>query len=276
VNDIFGYLNYREFLRDFYLSKKANQSGYSYRVFARQAGIGSPSHLKMVIDGKRNLSLRSVPGYVRALGLGKREADYFEMLVKYAQASRMDDRARMLDELFALRPRRSATPLEQERYRFLSHWYFVAIYVLVAVDGFNEDPDWIVQRLRGRITRKQATDALISLEKLGLISRGEHGDFVQSVGTMTIEDDTRAAAVFRYHSETGRLARESLRKDKQDMREMNGATIPIPKSKLSVLKERIRKFRKEMNELASSMDDPDSVYQLNIQFFPLTEDVSDE
>jgi uncharacterized protein (TIGR02147 family) len=52
--DVFRYRDYREFLGAFYAQKK--QSGLSYRGFARAAGLGAPNYLKLVIEGKRNLS----------------------------------------------------------------------------------------------------------------------------------------------------------------------------------------------------------------------------
>ena len=67
------------------------------------------------------------------------------------------------------------------------------------------------------------------------------------------------------------LAQDSLKNDSTDVREFNGVTMKISKEKLALIKEKIRIFRKEINEITSNMEDLDQVYQLNIQFFPITE-----
>ena len=54
--NIFSYTNYRAFLRDLYLTKKSESSGFSHRVFVRMCGFASPNFLKLVIEGKRDAS----------------------------------------------------------------------------------------------------------------------------------------------------------------------------------------------------------------------------
>jgi uncharacterized protein (TIGR02147 family) len=54
--DVFEYLDYRAFLRDIYLAKKAERRGFSFRAFSRRANLRSPNYLKLVMDGERNLS----------------------------------------------------------------------------------------------------------------------------------------------------------------------------------------------------------------------------
>jgi len=54
--NIYDYVNYRDFLRDFYREKKTENPSFSYQQFARSAGFGSKSFLPHVIEGKKNLS----------------------------------------------------------------------------------------------------------------------------------------------------------------------------------------------------------------------------
>src|ERR1035437_8730833 len=78
---IFSYLNYREFLAHWFQAKKEVQQGYSGSLFAKKAGIGSPTLLGMIIRGDRNLSAETIRAFIRALGLKGKEAIYFEKLV---------------------------------------------------------------------------------------------------------------------------------------------------------------------------------------------------
>ena len=54
--DILQYTNYRVFLRDYYEYKKKTSTAFSLRFFAEKAGLSSHAHLKLAIDGKRNIT----------------------------------------------------------------------------------------------------------------------------------------------------------------------------------------------------------------------------
>ena len=51
------YSDYRKYLNDYYRFKKANDRNYTYSIFSARADIRSPNYLKLVVEGKRNLSL---------------------------------------------------------------------------------------------------------------------------------------------------------------------------------------------------------------------------
>lgn len=192
-------------------------------------------------------------------------------MVLYNQTDDLQVKAKYFSEIMSLKGSfKGLNNLEKEKFDFLSKWYVVAIYVLVDLKDFNPDPNWIVKRLGGLVTVSQARDALLNLQKLGMIRLDSSRGYHQVSGAVTVADDTRSVAVFNYHQSMIRLALEALRQSRQVQREMNGATIAIPVNKLPEIKEKIRAFRKEINQLASSFEDPDQVYQLNIQFFPLT------
>lgn len=268
---IFEYSDYRQYLADCYLNKKASNPSYSHRVFAKQAGLSSPSHLLMIIKGTRNLSLKTISKFAEGLKLSAKEKKYFELMVLYNQTDDLQVKAKYFSEIMSVKGSlKGLHNLEKEKFDFLSKWYIVAIYVLVDLKDFNSDPNWIVKRLGGLITVSQARDALLNLQKLGMIRLDSSRGYHQVSGAVTVADDTRSVAVFNYHQSMIRLASEALRQNRQVQREMNGATIAIPVNKLPEIKEKIRAFRKEINQLASSFEDPDQVYQLNIQFFPLT------
>ena len=270
--NIFSYTNYREYLRDFYQQKKKTHPSYSYRVFARQANVSSPSHLPMIIKGDRNLSLSSIGKFSAGLKLKKQEKVYFEKLVRYNQAQDLEEKAKIFSELMELRFKCTELfSLEKQNYRFLSRWYTVAIYSLVECQGFQNDGAWIAKRLKNKISPTQASQAIEDLLDLGFIHQDSSGKLSIGKGAISVPDEARTAAIHHYHSAMLELAQDSLKNDVVAEREMNGVTLAIPKSKLGDLKEKIRSFRKEINQMTSSYENPEEVYQLNIQLFQLTQ-----
>ena len=60
VATVFDYLDYRDFLKDFYEKKKSEFSLFSYRVMAQQVGMDA-SYLFRVLQKDLHLPARCVP-----------------------------------------------------------------------------------------------------------------------------------------------------------------------------------------------------------------------
>jgi uncharacterized protein (TIGR02147 family) len=237
------------------------------------AGLSSPSHLKMIIDGKRNLTNKSLPKYLKAIKFNsKNDESYFSSLVNYNQCQETEEKVILLEQLLNLKKKKGLNELQVKQFNFLSKWHYVTIYVLIDMKDFQASPGWISQRLRKKVSHKQIEKALVELIELSLIEIDEDRGYKQTSGALSTKDEVQNLAIHAYHKNMIDLASQSLTGDDIDSREFNGATLPIPQEKLHIIKEKIRNFRKEINELASSYEDPNQVYQLNIQFFPLTED----
>ncbi len=271
---IIDYLDYREYLRDFYLAKKNEKKEYSYRVFIARGGLKSPSHLKMVIDGKRNLTDKTIPKYTKAIGLDKKnEKKYFEYLVKYNQTEDIETKELIFLQLMEEKRKKGLTLIEQAQYNFLANWYNVVIYVLVDMFKLDENDERLIKLLRNKATKKMIEESFVTLKLLGFISKGVDGKYKQTNGALSTSDDIKSMAIHKYHNSMINLGLDSLKTDELDKREFNGVTFPVSAEKLPIIKEKIRKFRKEINELTSAYADPTHVYQMNIQLFPLTEEL---
>ena len=74
---VYEYVDYRQFLRDHFAASKRLKKQYSFRFFARQAGLSSSNFLKLVMDGKRNLGPTTIAKFVKALKLDAEAATFF-------------------------------------------------------------------------------------------------------------------------------------------------------------------------------------------------------
>jgi uncharacterized protein (TIGR02147 family) len=89
---IYHYRDYRKALRDFYENKKLQSSGYTYARFSRAANLGSPNYLKIVIDGRRDLTISNIHSFANVIGLKGPEIEYFEALVLENQADQTSEK----------------------------------------------------------------------------------------------------------------------------------------------------------------------------------------
>ncbi|MDD0852117.1 TIGR02147 family protein [Halobacteriovorax sp. GB3] len=265
------YLNYREFLTDCYAYQKSRNSSFSHRAFSLKAGLSSPSHFKMVADGSRNLSPKTLPKFVKGLSLDNQTASYFETLVYFNQAQDNESRSNYFKKLIDLRSKKNtSTSLEDSSFEFLSNWFTVAIYVLIGTQYFKDDIHWIIKKLNNKVSVTNIKKALSLMLELNLIKEDKEKGYVQSNGALSSAEDTRSIAVYNYHKQMNEIASECLDTVDGDLREFNGATISISVEDIPILKEKIRKFRKEINELTSNELKGKEVYQMNVQLFPLT------
>ena len=150
--DVFDYLDYRAYLRDFYAHQKATKKSFSFRSFSRKAKLSSPNHLKRVMEGDRNLTAEMASRFAKACGLGDEEAEYFENLVAFNQARTTAERSKAYAKLTGFRRYRQAHKLDVAHAAYHATWYLPAIRELAARADFEADPAWIAKRMVPSIT----------------------------------------------------------------------------------------------------------------------------
>lgn len=267
--DVFSYLSYRSFLRDAYTDLKSRQRGFSYRWFSKRAGLSSPNFLKLVMDGKRNLSPRGAEAFATALGLVGREASFFRELVDFEQAETAADKNRAWDRLSSYQGHRQVHGLERHQFEYLSKWWHPAIREMVAIPGFREDAEWIAKQLRPSITAAQARAALELLVALGFVARDEDGSLRQVDQLISTGPEVRSLAAGNFHRQMLTRAAESIELVERTERDISSITVAVSRKSFALIKERIHQLRSELMELAAREGNPDRVVQVNFQAFPL-------
>ena len=84
--DIYQYLDYRTYLKDFQADRQVRNASFSVRSFLKRAGITSPSFFKQVVDGDRNLTENTLAAFLTAMNLKTAESLYFRTLVHFCKA----------------------------------------------------------------------------------------------------------------------------------------------------------------------------------------------
>jgi len=269
--DIFSYTDVRQFLKDFYDHSKEHVRGFSYRSFARRAGLKSENYLKLVIDGQRKISTSLMSSFIRGLQLKKTESEYFENLVLYSNSETFEEQQKYFDRMKMLRPPKISEALDDAKYDYFANWYNVVIRELIG-GGLAEDYQAISQRLRPKISEKEARQSVELLIKLGLVVRRD-GQLISTDGNISTPPDMISLALFKFHREMISNALLSLESDSMQDRDMTSVTMALPKAKIDDLKEMIRKFRSEIIKKLGDFkinSSEDEVVQINFQVFDVT------
>lgn len=265
---IFDYLDYREFLRDFYNEKKNQKSGFSYQVFANKAGFKSKSFLVHVIEGKANLSTDSVFKVARLIGLKGKAFLYFETLVKFNQAENPSHKSHYLALLAGYNKGKRARMIMDNEYEFYSTWYHNTIRELVTIVNFNEDYNLLGHLLIPSISEYQARKSVELLLRLGLIHK--KGDlYEQSDKLITTGDEIKSTAITKFHFENLNIMKQALEKIPMEQRDISCIVGGMSESCFIVIKKEIQTFRKKiMDIIENDQQKAEKVYHINFQIVP--------
>ena len=270
---IFEYLDYREFLRDYYQSKKAANPAFSLRAFSDKIGFKAKDFISRVMQGDKNLSTQSIQKIVTGLKFGKREASFFEDLVWFNQAETMDEKnswfQKMQNELKIVRFTEGQHQLAFYQYQVYSHWRHLVVRSLIGMYGFHGDFTSLAKSVHPTITIEEAQESVELLEKCNLVKKNEDGSYELVNNDITTGDRTSKIALRGFHQHCLALGAESIDRDPPTMRNISGLTLGISQAGYEKIVERMSAFRKEIAQIASEDKDADKVYQMQLLLFPI-------
>lgn len=268
--NVYTFTDYRRYLAAYYAYAKAEQYGFSFRLFSKRAGLRSTNYLRLVIDGERNLSRDMAMRFATGCELSGSAAEYFCDLVEFGQAKTTAEKARVYERLGRFRQFREARRLDGAQAEYYSSWYVTAVRELVRRPDFQEDPKWLARQLVPTISVVQARKALELLHELGLVERAADGRLVQTNPLVTTGPAPLGHHIFAFHHAMIDRAKDALDKFPRDEREISNITVCVSQAKLAELKERVRAFRRDLLLTAELDDNPERVVQINFQLFPLS------
>ena len=266
---VFDYTDYRRFLKAYYEHQKRKNPAFSYRYFALKAKVNSSGLLKNVIDGKRSLGRGLIVRCAQAMKLKKKEAEYFECLVVFNEASTVEEKRIFFGRLLALR-KPEAYQVQASQFEVYSKWYYTAVRELICITPFRGDYAALARSLDPAIRPEQAERALRVLLEAQLIVKDEQGRYRQAQSLITTGPEVESVSVAQYQIACMDLAQEAIDRHEAAVRDISTLTLGITAEGFAMLKEEIVSFRKKLLSLDRIFLAPDRVYQLNMQFFPLS------
>lgn len=257
---------YRIFLKSVLSKRISDNSSYSLRSFAKDLDI-LPSHLCLVLQGKKNLSIKSTLKVASKLKLDQTETEYFLWLRNFSTEKSVEARKIIYKKLTKLNHKQKVINLPMEQFIAISEWYHIAIMEMTELDDFIFTSENISKKLK--IKKVQVEDAITRLLRLGLIKK-ENNKFVKEHLYSLFKSTDKNSALKKFHKQMLNKAVNAI--DEQDNNEkfIGSRTFSISKTKLPEAFEISRRYLQEMNELFSDENEKRTeTYHLNIQLFNL-------
>jgi uncharacterized protein (TIGR02147 family) len=201
--------------------------------------------------------------------LKKKEAEYFECLVDFNEAGTVEEKRIFFERLLALR-KPQVYQVQASQFEVYSKWYYTAVRELIGVTPFRGDYAALARALDPAIRPEQAERAVRVLEEAQLIVKDAQGRYRQAQPLITTGPEVESVSVAQYQIACMDLAKEAIDRHDAARRDISTLTLSLTSEGFALLKEEIVSFRKKLLSLERNFLAPDRVYQLNMQFFPLS------
>lgn len=275
MKTIFEFIDYRKFLAWYYKEKRSTFRHFSFRFFARKAGISSPSFLKHVIDGKRNLTRPVIEKFCTALALNRKEAIYFRNMVLFNQAKTSEEKQEHYAVLRSLSGVIQETVLKTDQYDYFANWYTAVIRELVCTFDFKDDYARLAQAVVPRILPSQAKEAVKLLLRLKLVLRRPAGTYQQINSSITADSAVTSLAVRSFTKTMIDHSKNALDTIEKNKRHISGLTLGISPGTFSVLATEIEAFKDRVKTIVNRDSHVTRIYQMNLALFPLSEEIDE-
>lgn len=269
---VYEYTDYRCFLKDKFYDLNKKNPLFSYRSFSRHAGFASPGALQRIISGERNLGEEGARKIAKAFRLGERERRYFELLVKFNQATDAEEKDRYFRELSQNKKFIEAMPLAAAQCHLFSHWYYVAILELVRTETKEKKgAKWLQRHLNPPVGLVEIRHAIRELKELGLLEE-KKGQLRRKETMIKTDDEVVSAAVTRYHTQMSELAARAVLKEDHREREFTTLTVITSEKGFQEAKRQLRLMRDQLHSTLEQMTDEPKTFvgHLNLQLFRLS------
>ena len=235
-----------DYLQNDFRTRARKNSSFSLRAYAKILDI-SPTHLSLILAKKRKVSPASAMKIAFQLGITPSET------VERLQIHRKKQQDSKLKKL------------NNHEFKLISEWYHFAILGLADLKTNLAEPRWIATKLG--IPVSIADQAFRNLQKHGYLSvKGGQFRFTNYFETNT---DISSEDIRKFHKQALNLASSKIEEVEVELREYISMTIALNDKNIKAAKLKLRKFKEEM-EKELDVGPKTAVYQLNLQFFPLT------
>lgn len=269
--DIFTYTSYRLYLKDFYEYRKELNPHFSYRLLASKVGFKSAGHFTQIVKGKTNISPHLLHNFSIFLKLKKRENEFFELLVKFDHSKTQEEKNSYYERIISFKEIR-ATVLTVDQYEFYSKWYYAVVRDLLSIFKFYGDYKKLANLVYPAISIKEAHQTIKLLLKLKLVRKNDDGHFeVIEKFIHAPQGSDMSPALTNYAMGMIEKAKEAVNTMPVNERHIAWAGFSVSEETYHKITDELRECRKKVMALVEKEDNPERVYHLNIQYFPVSQ-----
>lgn len=265
------YTNSSLFLKDIFSFLKESLKKYSFTEYSKDLGFSASNVVYLYVQGNRPLTVKAAATIAKSLELSSFEAKYFNTLIQYENCKNPVKRELMLQNLISIKRSTQISHLNKIQLRFFDEWYHPIIREMISLPNFKNDPHWIAAQIIPNIRPKQAADSLKLLQELNLIEFSDaENKFRVTEKNLSTGDEIASLSIVRYFQHMIDLGKESITAIDESERDVSAIVVSLDRPTFESVKKEVQLFRKRILKMCESVQNPEFITQLNMQFFPVS------
>lgn len=251
--------------------RKTLKNDETLKTLSKKLSLKSPSLLSMIANGKRLPSEAVLEKLFAIWKISAKERKFLRLQLKMEKKHQKGKEAlSLMQELKKLNPPSAFYKLKLKQIESVRDWHVLVVRALANNPNFKADPQWIAEKLRHKISPKQARIALDLLIGRGLLSHDENtGEVTVCQDFIETSHEMPSEAIRQHHRGMLNRALEALNEQSVAERLFNSVTLNFKPEDLELAKKRIVDFNRAFHDEFGN-NNSDTIYQLNVQFFSHT------
>lgn len=265
--DIYKFTHFRKYLDEYQAARSKVEPSFSRTEICNLLGLPKTrSYFADVLRGKK-VSPRMVAKFIEVLGLDKKEAKYFETMVKVDQAKTDALRKAAMEELLQQHPN-PENILNTDAYEYYNHWHNSALFAILDAMDVGDDLAPVQKRIFPKVTLGKLKDSLELLQRLGLARKNEEGYWKPTQESISSGPYNNAELIKQYQLQCFELSKQALMTPPKAPTIMSTLTFSISSNAYKELEEAVQEFKAKARRIISQdKEKADGVYQLNLHMF---------
>jgi uncharacterized protein (TIGR02147 family) len=265
---IFDYLDCLAFIQDHLEFRKRKEPDFTLQTFSGEIApnLIHSGLMYAILKGKRKISSSLRPKLARALRLKDKETQYFDILVQFNQAKDMDEKNHYFLNLSQFRNSK-ARVLGEGQYKFFSQWYYPVIWNFFGIEQKEQNPSEIARRIFPPVTASQVSESIRVLLSLNLIKKTANG-YAVTDNHFAADKEIMKMVMRQYNKAFIQMASNLLDIIPAEERQYNTMVTSLSAKGFSEIKERMRSFQQEIQDVVDRDKDMDRVYAFCMQLYP--------
>jgi uncharacterized protein (TIGR02147 family) len=158
----------------------------------------------------------------------------------------------------------------QERFDYYGRWYYAAIRELLFFYEFRGDYKVLARKLNPSIKPAEARNAIHLLVRLDFVRQDASGRYRPRIGTLKKDGSSKSAAAAKYLKANMQLGMDALKAHAKDERHVSAMTLSFSEPFRIKAVAEIESLRGKLLAMMEDDPEPERVFQMNLQFFPLS------
>lgn len=236
--------------------------GISLRSLSIKLNI-SPSLLSLIVNGKRPVVEENIDIWAEVFKWNPQEVSWLKQIIILENSS-PDEKRKAFENLSRFNNYKEKSSPEILTYKYLKHWWNVAIREMSSLPDFQEDEGWIQRRLLFTVSLNDIRKSVKFLSKHKLLAK--YGNF----RFLDCDGNVYKLALATFHNQLLTKAVESIHKLSSEERYILGHTVAINSSSFSEARVILDEAMEKLKKLESNVPEKNEVYHFSVLGFPLT------